>query len=349
MEIVSISIFKVDVSEAIASPIQLTNRPQELTNYLNSLINIIVSEPSGREYLFTRDTTEVRGRISSVGNITNGEAVISQTIANRLLDAEATAQNRIEHLGKEIQKGVLIQALVDIDGINKFVICKADHTEFLNDNDFSITFGLPIKKKIFKAFICDYSTNGEINGNSIVIYDTNPVHSHYWWHDFLELQQLRSDEDNTETAFKKLDKHIFNKIRKTHPQEYLELHNSSLRYFRANEAFDIEQFIEGAIGNYTPPEGSTFNVEEWKTKIRELPEKHNFDRQFGIIKSKITAKMKTGKVELTPQIDLNFKEDIPNISDIIHSELREDGNKYVVIKSPKGYEYFEKIMKNGNQ
>ncbi|WHT38706.1 hypothetical protein QNH98_17215 [Myroides sp. mNGS23_01] len=49
-----------------------------------------------------------------------------------------------------IQKGILVQAHISDKGINKFIICKADHNEFLNEVNFTLTRGLPTKKKHLK-------------------------------------------------------------------------------------------------------------------------------------------------------------------------------------------------------
>ena len=59
---------------------------------------------------------------------------------------------------KEIQKGIIVQALITDNGINKFIICKADHNEFLNEINFTLSRGLPIKKKVFKGFHITYIT-----------------------------------------------------------------------------------------------------------------------------------------------------------------------------------------------
>jgi hypothetical protein len=80
---------------------------------------------------------------------------VSATIANRLLRVEKEAQEAIAHLDTKIQKGIMVQALINNEGIRKFIICKADHHEFINEESFERTRGLPIKKRVFKGFICD--------------------------------------------------------------------------------------------------------------------------------------------------------------------------------------------------
>jgi hypothetical protein len=179
------------------------------------------------------------------------------------------------------------------------------------------------------------------------VYDTNPNLSHYWWKEFLELTKVYSDEDNTENAFEAIDKGVFTKIKKKHPQDYLHLRNSTVHYFRANENFDMQEYLDTVIGNYTPFD-SSLDVSEIKTQIRQLPSKPRtpFDEQFTIVKAKIRAKF-LNTIPLTSQIDLHLKEDIPNLETIITAEKDADGTRYVKIKSEQGYQYFSN-RQNGN-
>lgn len=344
MDITAIQIFKVDIHQQAVESIEQSIYGADFNTYLQGLVNLITTGRSGRNFKFDSDTTEVRGQITK---IIAGEEfpAIAATIVNRLLKKEQEAQAKMLKLGVEIQKGIVVQALVTENSINKLVICKADHSDFLNEINFTISRGLPLKKKVFKAFVC--SLNSDQTVTNVLVYDTNPNHSHYWWKDFLELTKVYSDEDNTENAFEAIDKGIFTKLKKKHPQDYLHLRNSTVRYFRANDNFDMQEYLDTATGNYTPFD-SNLDVAEIKTQIRQLPSKPRtpFDEQFTIVKAKIRAKF-LNTIPLTSQIDLHLKEDIPNLETIITAEKDADGTRYVKIKSEQGYQYFSN-RQNGN-
>ncbi len=336
MEITNIQIFKIDLEEEEVKVLETASYGHELQDYLSELFNIVISGSKGRQFMFERNTTEVRSQIARINNHENFND-ISYIIANRLLNSELEAQDKISRLGILIQKGIIIQALVLDNGQEKFIICKADHNEFLNEIDFNLARGLPVKKKAFKAFVCNINNSEDCNG--ILVYDTNPTDTKYWWKDFLELKMLYSDEDNTERAFNAIDKSVFTKIKKEHPQDYTYLRNSTVRYFRSNERFEMQDFIENAIGDYLPFDPK-LNMNDLKAKIIELPAKQRsqFDNQFSIIKEKIKARFHN-RVKLTNQIDLYIKEDFPE--NTIISEIGDDGLKYVKIKSEEGFKYFQ--------
>lgn len=344
MDIKAIQIFKVDIHRQAVESIEQSTYGADFDTYLKGLVNLITTGSSGRNFRFDSETTEVRGQIAK---IISGEdfSPIATTIVNRLLKKEQEAQAKMLKLGVEIQKGIVVQALVTENNFNKLIICKADHSDFLNEINFTITRGLPLKKKVFKAFVC--SLNNDQTVTNVLVYDTNPSLSHYWWKDFLELTKVYSDEDNTENAFEAIDKGVFTKLKKKHPQDYMHLRNSTVRYFRANDNFDMQEFLDTAIGNYTPFD-SRLDVAEIKTQIRQLPAKPRtpFDEQFTIVKAKVRAKF-LNTIPLTSQIDLHLKEDIPNLETIITAEKDADGTRYVKIKSEQGYQYFSN-RKNGN-
>lgn len=339
MDILSIHIAKIDIESRKVENIKPEAYGTDFENYLKDLVRVIISKGKGRNFKFDRDSTEVRGKIGQLMDDGNFDE-ISLSIAKRLLEVEEDAQQKIAKLDTEVQKGILVQAIVEELGVKKFVICKADHTEFLNEKDFKYSKGLPLKKKVFKAFVCTMTAKKTVT--HVLVYDSNAHLARYWWKDFLELTKVYTDEDNTENAFESLERNIFSDLKKKHPQDYVYLRNSVVRYFRAKESFDMDDFLDNAIGKYEPYD-SNLDIDEIKTKIEELPDKARmpFDQQFSIKKEKITARF-LNKIPLTKQIDLYIKEDIPNIHNVISAFKDRDGTKYVKIKSESGYELFNK-------
>lgn len=336
MEIIKIQIYKIDIEEKESTNIDSRSYGETLDNYLLELFETIISGSSGRQFKFESKTTEVRNQISKINNNEDFNK-ISKIISDRLLKVEIEAQKKMDRLNVIIQKGIFIQALVKDEEKNKFIICKADHNEFINDIDFTLSKGLPTKKKAFKAFVCDLNENDTDSG--ILVYDTNPSDTKYWWKELLELEMIITDEDNTENAFGAIDNVIKNTLKEKYPQDYTHIRNSVVRYFRSTERFEMIHFLDNAIGDYLPI-NSNFNVEEIKQKIKELPSKKRtaFDNQFNIIKEKITAKF-IQKIKLTPEIDLNIKGDYAE--GLIEAEIK-DGEKYIRIKTQEGYKFFNK-------
>lgn len=336
----SIRIFQIDTDNDKVIPVDQTQYGKDFKDYLTGLIEII-SEGSGRSFVFERETTEIRALIPRILK-KEDFSVISEIAARRLLSCEQTTQAQIKKLGKEIQKGIVVQAIIEKDNMRKYVICKADHSEFLKDGDYTKTKGLPTKKKVFKAFYAIFTEAGNVE--NVVVYDTNSVMSKYWWGDFLELTEVYTDKHNTITAFEAIDKGVFTKMKKDAPQDYIHLRNSAVRYFRANAGFDMQNFLDTAIGNYEPY-SEKLKIEALKNSIKELPKTKKFDEQFSIVKEHVTARF-LNKIPLTTQIDLYLKEDIINIENVITAEQDKDGAKYVKIRSDSGYKFFNDRKKN---
>lgn len=336
MTINEIKIFKIDLEQSEAISIDQASFSADFDTYLQELIQVIVNGSSGRIFNFESDSTEVR---SQVGSLLNGGIFVnvSSTIANRLLRVEKIAQAGVTHLGTEIQKGIVVQALVTEEGTRKFIICKADHNDFIDEENFERKRGLPIKKRVFKGFICNLNSDQTITGN--LVYDQ--LLSKYWWSDFLELNKVHSDEDNTQNAFDAIEKKVLLKIKKDHPQDYMHLSNSSIRYFRSKDVFQMDDYICDVFEGYQPFD-DRLNIEDIKTKVRELPTKpgKQFDPLFSIANGKIKKRF-IRDVPLTAHIDLHFKEDVPNLESIVRAEKDSDGTKFVKIRSDQGYEYFK--------
>lgn len=346
MEIIFSKLYKIDLSQKAA-----TEKPDYLNNdnfkkYIIELLNQIGKKEPERLYKFKSDFTEVRGLMTKI--LAENEYVAScQTIANRLLNKEIVAQIDLDKkkLGTEIQKGMLIISLIRMtDDALKLIISKVDYDEFISEMTGEIESGLSLRKKVYKAFVCELNNAFQIC--KTLIFDTNKRTSGYWWDKFLELDVVTTNEENTTRAFDAIETTILKPLNQKHKADYFNLWNSTIRYFRATEEFSIEDYIQNCIGDYLPYD-ETLNIETLKTKIRELPQTHKepFDSRFEIVKSKITKRLKN-TIKLTDQIELHLKQDIPNKESTIIPWLRPDGAKFVMIKSPEGYEYFLRNLDN---
>jgi len=335
MNIIFSSLHQIDHFNETISKKKISEYSTDLNRYVKKLFDEIVTSNSKRKFQFRSDTTEVRTAIQNI--ITGQYDSGSEVNASRLLKIEKDAQEKIAHLNIKIQKGSLFQAFIEQSN-KTFILCKADHNDFLDEIDFSLRKGLPWEKRIFKAIMVNFNSNNSVS--EVFIYDTNNRISKYWWYDFLELEEKYTDTHNTKTALDTLDKKIFTRIKKFYPADYMILRNSAIGYFRNNDEFDMNTFIKNTIENYHPV-NEDFPLEETKIKVSLLPEKWGFDNRFEIKKDEIKKRIIT-KIPLAQSIDLVFNDHISNIRDLIDTEVDSQNNKWVKIKSEEGYKYFNK-------
>lgn len=328
------SLHHIDHSANEVNSIDITNQGDALNKYIHRLIDEISSSNSKRSFIFQRKTTEVRSNINDFLDNNYNDGALNN--AKRLLSVEQETQNKIAHLNKEIQRGSLFQAVIDDRSKSKVVISKADHSHYLDENDFQLHSGLPWKKRVFKAVLVTFDGSKRIE--SVFVFDTNSIMSKYWWQGYLELKEKHTDTHNTKTSLDVLDKKIFNPIKKNHPADHLILRNSAVGYFRNKEEFELSDFINNILTNYQPIDPN-LSTERLIQKTNELPEKWNFDSRFTIKKEEINKRV-VNKIQLTENIDLILKDHVPNIRDAIIAEKDAEGNKYIKIRTDAGYDRF---------
>ena len=334
MEIIHTCLHHIDHTIDFINKIDLLDQGQKLEEYIAKLLETIMKSSSRRSFVFKRNTTEVINAINFILGEKYDEG--TEINAKRLLEAEKRAQDRIKQLKVEIQNGSLFQALFRNNGSKSFIISKADHEEFIDENDFLIHRGLPWKRRIFKAMVVFFDINDTIT--DIFIFDTNPSMSKYWWDDFLELQKKHTDAHNTEISLDTLDSKILNPLKKEYPVDHIVLRNSTVGYFRNKVEFDLVEFVAEIFANYHPV-NDNLPINSLKAKILELPIKHDFDTRFSIEKDKITKRI-INKIKLTDTIDLIFKDHIENLENTIQSFEDNEGNKGIIIRTNEGYERF---------
>jgi len=247
MDIIFTSLYQVDHSLNQIKKIDINNQSNELQDYTNRFLNEITNSNNKRSFEFKSETTEVRTAIDKYLN-RNYEAG-AKINADRLLNIEIEAQEKIDHLNIKIQKGSLFQAVLENDGETYIIISKADHNQILDETDFTLKTGLPWDKRIFKAFLVKMENNLV---KEIFVYDTTNRMARYWWDNYLELKEKYTDIHNTKTSLNILDSKIFNPIKKEYPADHTVLRNSAIGYFRNNDEFELTEFVAQTLENYTP-------------------------------------------------------------------------------------------------
>lgn len=334
MEIKFTSLHQVDHQLNNVVEIDIKNQSQDLINYTNRLISEITEGTSKRKFKFRRDTTEVR---SVLGKFMADDYDGKDANAKRLLDVEKATQAAIAHLGIEIQKGSLFQAHIEDGDSEIFVISKADQIRFLDDDDFNLKSGLPYEKKIFKAFLVRFQ-GGE--AKETFVYDTTARLASYWWDTFLELDELYTSEYNTKTALKLLDSKVLSSIKKKYPADHTKIRNRAVGYFQSRDQFEMESFLETTLNNHVAV-SSEFPKSATIDKIRNLPERYNFDSQFPIAADEVTSRKVKSKISLTDKVDLIIKENVPELDNTISGYLDSENRKFIIIRTDTGYEHFK--------
>ncbi len=335
MNIKFTSLHQVDHNLKEIRNIDVNNQSDDLKNYTNRLIDEITKSNNKRNFEFKSDTTEVR---NAIDKFLDAEYETGAKInADRLLNIEIEAQEKIDHLNIKIQKGSLFQAVIKNNIETYVIISKADHNQFLDEVDFTLKTGLPWEKRIFKAFLVKMA-NGQ--PTEIFVYDTTNRMARYWWDNYLELKEKYTDTHNTKTSLNVLDSKIFNPIKKKFPSDHTIIRNSAIGYFRNNTEFELNEFVNQTLENYTPI-NPDFPIEKIVTKTKELPEKWKFDARFNIQKKEINKKQ-SNRIPLTEKIELILKDYIIDLDNVIEAEKDAEGVKYIKIKTDVGYERFKR-------
>lgn len=351
MELIFNHLCKVDITSDCVEQTEF-QESQALKDYVMNVLEKVTTSVGDREYKFKTGSITMETWLNKLISQHEVEGTCLK-IAERLLKEETNTQERIEHLGKEIQKGMLMISYADMEvstGIEKkIVISKADYDEFIEETTGNLKTGLATKKKIYKAFIANVSlVDGVERITKISTYDTNAKMATYWWKDFLELEVVRKNDINTKNAFDAIEKEILNPIQKNYKQDYLHLWNLTLGYFRLQGEFNLDHYRDEIIGRYQPFD-TKLSISDLQAKCNDLQKRGDFDRRFEKNIKGIKGKKLKKTLTLTNEIDLVIKDCVANMQEILQGYTNDAGEKFLMIKSIKGFEYAEKIRNNENE
>ena len=343
MIIDKIFLHHIDVKNNLVSPILIDEDSSNLKDYVISLVKEILEQPNKRLYSFKEGNTEVKMSLFSLLNELEDVADVIKLNADRLLEKEIRSQAFMDSrkLDIEIQKGSLLHLKFENEGINQVIICKVEHDEILSEISFDLIKGLNTKKKVFKAILVYFDEGNNITHN--YVFDKNV--SKYWWDDFLELNQLNTDENNTEKSLNEIDKAL-TPYRTKYFADYLILRNSLIGHYRSKESFNFSDMM-GEVFNDYEPINSEFPKDKIIKKINDLPVSKGFDTQFSISKKRINKRIQN-KIKLANNLYLNIDDFVENLKNIIEP-IEDGGNKYVRILSVEGYEKIKDLLKNDKQ
>lgn len=290
-----ILIQSIRIIEREENKISKRELPEEFSIYIKQWVGFLYDNTAIQEYETRSVNTEV---ISSILDIIKNQADQKKfeekmdLIARRLLLEERKAQQSVAAMSVVMKKGSLVQALLYDPETERyaFLLAKVEHTDFVDVSDYTFKSGFSKdKKNLWKSCIFMIDDLEADFYRATVYSDTA---AKFWYDGFLELKPVNTDELNTERAFKAVEGALSRMVKKASPRDWSVLRNAAVLYFRTRDRIDYEEFISTTFEAYIPEELDCEKMQKVVETLKELPEKHNFDRQFNITASKIKAKIK---------------------------------------------------------
>ncbi|MDX6445141.1 MAG: hypothetical protein QOH71_2215 [Blastocatellia bacterium] len=330
-----VGLYPIDLTQSSAQRIEVP-KTAGIIDYAQNLIGTLLKDETNRIFKFGLTS----GMRSSIDDLARGDYKASpQTIADRLLSTEKTTQKQYQQI-TTLLKGSLLQACFTTNRQKYVLITKVDHHAFLDEADLTKHVGMPYQEdvlRVLKACLVAVASDGSFE--RATIYDTNLRIAEYWWKDFLQLQEERTDEHNTQSAFYAFEHLLATQVKPKSKADYTSLRNDLVSHFRTRKAFSHKRLVKTILGNYAPSV-DTIDVAALTAKADELPEKKNFDQQFNIQKGVNEGKYKN-VIELGPNLQLLMKANVPDLNTVIQP-FNDKGVKGIKIITEIGWEHFNR-------
>lgn len=334
--IISTILHHLDIDSRACAAATMPVDASDLERYLAELLAEIQAKPQKREYslasLTTQFGTSLARFFAQQNLIQTPEA---EALAQRLLRIELITEEKYGHLNLtgtgHVKKGSFLQFMYREGGTIHYLGVKVEHQLFLDEADFKRKIGLGESQKIYKACKVSFDAAGVIGG--ALIFDTNSRPSTYWWRDFWELTERRTDAHNTEHAIQEVVR-VLAPLRRASPADHTLLRNAAVAAFKQNGRMNFDQFITDTFANYQPTEPSVSQtLRTMVDKMRLLPAQKNFDSQFELAPAAVPFRRVT--LPLTSEISLSYDEGMPNLKDKIWASRTRDGQEILVIEAPQ--------------
>jgi len=343
IDIELLSLYHLDVSSNKVEKTNINITKETIVNYVDSLIKEILDSPNRRLYKFKDGNTQIKSSIPDIIAQKEDYEKLLFHNAERLLDKEVKADAKLQKTLKvQVQRGSLMQIHFKQGENDNILICKVEHDEILNEKSFEIDRGLNTKKKVYKAFLY-YLPNDNRHGE---IYLNDKNESKYWWDEFLELNQIKTDEENTEKSIDKIISTIASSSRKKEFEfDMTILRNGVVGYYRNNKQFNFSDMLDNLFDDYSPF-NKNFPIKRIKEKLNNLTDDSSFDKQFTIIKDKI-GKRKKQTIKVGPGLFLKVEEYVNNL-DSIFKPYEVQGEHGMLILTDEAYNYAKENAKKNN-
>ena len=268
-----------------------------LTEYITKTVNFVLNESTKcQQYKVRRETNEVF-TIVSMSILNDNIDTFNENckeIAEMLLESEI----KITRGAIEPVSGGLVQAIIRKENGFYYVLIKNEFFSAVNRTTMEKIEAFlhdekkrsPLKICIFDLSPVDMENNPSLQINTIYIDDSIQTnHSVYWYDYFLSLDKCNTNEVNTNNAVDKIISFWDHNI--DDPHEALNLRNDTITYFRANDNFDLDNFIENIKDRHE------FDNTEIFDKLVEISDnkRKGFDKRFEISQADIKKRIVTKK------------------------------------------------------
>lgn len=341
-------IFKID--NLLDEPTCVHTKPENLNEYAENLIVENSNRKNKRAYVYKDEKGIVSTQLEVFCDlIRNGEDFsrieegffeLCNFLSKKLLQTQKNFKERYPGIN-EPKKGSLICFL---NKDYQLLISKVDHEGYLNENNYDKETGLPEEKPSQKSAFFKLNMNkGEVSIQNIIVSDTNPSISVFWYDDFLELTELNQDEKLTTQAFNWIQRFISNNVANVSETDSIELKNNSIGYFSTSESFNIEEASKYIFGSYTP-NNSSLKIKDIKENFENQGVNNLKDTSFSIKRDKIISKMKR-TYPITDNIELRLLGEVNNMRNKIFSEKTKKGG-YILLITDISEEVYLRFSKN---
>jgi hypothetical protein len=327
-------IYQIDNADNIINKVSI--QTQDIRKYTSKLFKQTLENKNKRYFKFSSETSEIFQIVNSLvhnsdspefKDIFEGK---TESIAKKLLNTQRKFKERYPGINPP-KEGSLVVIVSKREHQIDFLISKVDQEVYISLEDFLYKAGLPEEKATQKTCTISYQINGDKYALlDIIVTDSKPKISPFWSQDFLDLQELKSNEKNTSNAFNSIDTSLSSTLKKISKKDYVELRNNLIGYFRTSSSFKLDEMIDYVIGSYIP-ENQSVDMERVKKNLEKLPTKNDFDTSFDIIVGEVKARFrKTYKI--SDRMELRTSDFIENMRDVISAKENEYGDKVLEIK-----------------
>ncbi|MDP2164902.1 MAG: hypothetical protein Q8S32_18500 [Burkholderiaceae bacterium] len=338
--LLSTTLHHLDLNNSTCTMATISSDNSDLGAYLDELLHEISIKPQHRGYQLSSSTTEFATSLDKFYQTQGLAKTGAEALAARLLRIEIQTDAKYGHLnptGTHIRKGSFLQYMYQENSQCHYLGVKVDHHAFLDEKDLRKRIGLGQTQKLFKACRVVFDVNGA--PQETLVFDTNVRPSVYWWREFWELKELRSDQHNTEAAIRGVIK-CLNPIKKLAPTDYTHLRNAAITAFKQTGSLDFPAFVNSVFTNYQPVEPLLVqSLPKIVQKIKELPTVNKFDAQFTLAPSAVPFRRMN--VAVSEEISLSYNEDVANIDEKIWSSKTRDGRDVIVIRATEAADRFK--------
>lgn len=351
LQLVSLHNINIDINQAVPRSIGL----DDAREYILALSNKMIDYKNIREFKTKSIETGVIYKImemcsslyshqqtamTSDRNQNISFVSIHNKIAEKLLIEQSIAQDKYKKL-TDINKGSLIQSLLESPEEYIYILALVDHNKFIDEKDLKYKIGMPDSDKAaLKTARIHLTKEGSIK--KIYLSDSRPKISEYWYDGFLDLIESKDDISNTKFAYNALETVLRTTLSKNYSADYNELKNALDMYFTHNNNYTHADCVGFLVDTYEPV-ADNLNMESLKKNLEDCNTNNIFDTVFSIDTSAIKSKLKNRKYKVNSNIELNIKSPIEKLKENIYTDKLLTEEKVLIIKNVD-----EKVLKQFN-